>query len=187
MTRILVDNGSTANLMPRFMMIKLRKGDQHILPFSASISNFAGGVLTTQGIIIMNLQVGKKTLTTPFFVINSRSSYNLLLGRDWIHACMAIPSTLHQCLIFWHGDDVEVVWADKRPFLASSNHADAKLYDDDISLIKFTGYDKYGRPTALTLENQTSMDAFKAIFKQLVGPLLMEVNRPSTGSSSYSA
>ncbi|KAH7837372.1 hypothetical protein Vadar_013101 [Vaccinium darrowii] len=98
--RILVDNGSVANLMPRFMLVKLGKGDQDLLPSSANISDFAGGITTAQGIIIMNLQVGTKTLTTPFFVVNSRSSYNLLLGRDWIHVCMAVPSTLHQCLIF---------------------------------------------------------------------------------------
>ncbi|KAH7858385.1 hypothetical protein Vadar_023231 [Vaccinium darrowii] len=165
--RILVDNGSAANLMPRFMLVKLGKGDQDLLPSSASISDFAGGITTAQGIIIMNLQVGTKTLTTPFFVVNSRSSYNLLLGRDWIHVCMAVPSTLHQCLIFWHGDDVEVVWADKRPFLASSNHADAKLYDNEISPVKFTGTDKYGKPTAITLSTQTSVDEFKAIYKQL--------------------
>ncbi|KAH7856803.1 hypothetical protein Vadar_005701 [Vaccinium darrowii] len=192
--RILVDNGSAANLMPRFMLVKLGKEDQDLLPSSASISDFAGGITTAQGIIIMNLQVGTKTLTTPFFVVNSRSSYNLLLGRDWIHVCMAVPSTLHQCLIFWHGDDVEVVWADKRPFLASSNHTDAKLYDNEISPVKFTGTDKYGKPTAITLSTQTSVDEFKAIYKQLVGPLLTEINRPSTsllqalshGSSSNS-
>ncbi|KAH7844531.1 hypothetical protein Vadar_029054 [Vaccinium darrowii] len=165
--RILVDNGSAANLMPHFMLVKLGKGDQDLLPSSASISDFAGGITTAQGIIIMNLQVGTKTLTTPFFVVNSRSSYNLLLGRDWIHVCMAVPSTLHQCLIFWHGDDIEVVWADKRPFLASSNHADAKLYDNEISPVKFTGTDKYGKPTAITLSTQTSVDEFKAIYKQL--------------------
>ncbi|KAH7857764.1 hypothetical protein Vadar_016262 [Vaccinium darrowii] len=165
--RMLVDNGSAANLMPRFMLVKLGKGNQDLLPSSASISDFAGGITTAQGIIIMNLQVGTKTLTTPFFVVNSRSSYNLLLGRDWIHVCMAVPSTLHQCLIFWHGDDVEVVWADKRPFLASSNHADAKLYDNEISPIKFTGTDKYGKPIAITLSTQTSVDEFKAIYKQL--------------------
>ncbi|KAH7839844.1 hypothetical protein Vadar_009567 [Vaccinium darrowii] len=165
--RILVDNGSAANLMLRFMLVKLGKGDQDLLPSSASISDFAGGITTAQGIIIMNLQVGTKTLTTPFFVVNSRSSYNLLLGRDWIHVCMAVPSTLHQCLIFWHGDDVEVVRADKRPFLASSNHADAKLYDNEISPVKFTGTDKFGKPTAITLSTQTSVDEFKAIYKQL--------------------
>ncbi|KAH7851303.1 hypothetical protein Vadar_009568 [Vaccinium darrowii] len=47
--RILVDNGSAANLMPRFMLVKLGKGDQDLLPSSASISDFAGGITTAQG------------------------------------------------------------------------------------------------------------------------------------------
>ena len=36
----------------------------------------------------------------------------MLLGRDWIHANCCIPSTLHQCLIQWDGDEVEVIPAD---------------------------------------------------------------------------
>ncbi|KAH7855523.1 hypothetical protein Vadar_025825 [Vaccinium darrowii] len=103
--RILVDNGSAANLMPRFMLVKLGKGDQDLLPSSASISDFAGGITTAQ---------------------------------------------------------------------------DAKLYDNEISPVKFTGTDKYGKPTTITLSTQTSVDEFKAIYKQLVGPLLTEINRPST-------
>lgn len=82
--RLLVYNGFVANLMLKFMLIILGKGDQDLLPSSANIFYFTGGVTTAQEIIIMNLQVGTKTLTTPFFVINSRSSYNLLLGHDWI-------------------------------------------------------------------------------------------------------
>ncbi|KAH7835325.1 hypothetical protein Vadar_025065 [Vaccinium darrowii] len=46
--RILVDNGSAANLMSRFMLVKLGKGDQDLLPSSASISDFAGGITTAQ-------------------------------------------------------------------------------------------------------------------------------------------
>jgi hypothetical protein len=41
-----------------------------------------------------------------------KEHYNLLLGRDWIHSNGCIPSTLHQCLIQWVGDDVEVVLAE---------------------------------------------------------------------------
>ena len=179
-SRLLVDNGSAANLMPKTMLQKLGKQEKDLLPSSASISDFAGGVTTAQGIIIVNLTVGKKTLTTPFFVINSRSSYNLLLGRDWIHACLAVPSSLHQCLIFWNEDDVEVVWADRRPFLASSNHAEARLYDEEICPVKITGTDKYGRPKAISLSSKTSIEDLKEVYSQLVGPMITEVNRPIT-------
>lgn len=115
---LLVDNGSVANLIPRSMMNKLGKTDQDLIASNASLTDFIGGVTTCQGILIMNLTIGSKMLTTPFFVIDSHASFNVLLGRDWIHACMVIPSTLHQCLIFWNQDKVEVVWTDSSPFLA---------------------------------------------------------------------
>ena len=59
----------------------------------------------------VELTIGNKTLLTTFFVIDGKGSYNLLLGRDWIHANCCVPSTMHQCLIQWHGDDVELVHA----------------------------------------------------------------------------
>jgi hypothetical protein len=38
--------------------------------------------------------------------------YNILLGRDWVHASECIPSTLHQCVMQWVGDSMEVIPAD---------------------------------------------------------------------------
>jgi hypothetical protein len=60
----------------------------------------------------VDLTVGSKTILTSFFIISSKSTYNALLGRDWIHANCFIPSMMHQCLIQWDGDEVEVVHAD---------------------------------------------------------------------------
>ena len=61
----------------------------------------------------VELTIGNKTLLTTFFIIDGKGSYSLLLGRDWIHAYCCVPSTMHQCLIQWHGDDVELVRADE--------------------------------------------------------------------------
>jgi hypothetical protein len=59
--------------------------------------------------ICVELTIGSKTLPTTFFVIKGRGSYNLLLGWDWIHANCCIPSTMHQCIIQWITDSVEMV------------------------------------------------------------------------------
>jgi hypothetical protein len=59
------------------------------------------------------LTIESKTLLTTFFVIDGKGSYNLLLGHDWFHANCCVPSTMHQCLIQWHGDNVELVRADE--------------------------------------------------------------------------
>jgi hypothetical protein len=60
----------------------------------------------------VDLTVGSKTVPTSFFIISSKSTYTVLLMRDWIHANCYIPSTMHQCLLQWDGDEVEVVHAD---------------------------------------------------------------------------
>ena len=65
------------------------------------------------------MTIGSKTLLTTFFVIDGNGSYSLLLGRDWIHANCCVPSTMHQCLIQWHGDDVELVHVDDSMSIAT--------------------------------------------------------------------
>jgi hypothetical protein len=50
---------------------------------------------------------------TTFFVVDMKGRCNMLLGWDWIHANECVPSTLHQCVIQWIGDEVEVVQADE--------------------------------------------------------------------------
>ena len=51
----------------------------------------------------------------------SEGSYSLLIGRDWIHANYCVPSTMHWCLIQWHGDDVEMVRADEIMSIATAD------------------------------------------------------------------
>ena len=69
----------------------------------------------------VELTIESKTLLTMFFVINRKGSYSLLLGRYWIHANCCVPSTMHQCLIQWHGDDVELVRADESMSIATAD------------------------------------------------------------------
>ena len=64
---------------------------------------------------------GSKTLITTFFVIDGKGFYSMLLGRDWIHANCCVPSTMHQCLIQWDDDDVEVVPADDSCDVSTTN------------------------------------------------------------------
>jgi hypothetical protein len=47
-----------------------------------------------------------------FFVAETQGNFSLILGRDWIHANQCVSSTLHQFLIQWVGDEVEIVNGD---------------------------------------------------------------------------
>ena len=39
-------------------------------------------------------------MSNKFLVVDCESSYNMILGRPWIHGMGAIPSTLHQMVKF---------------------------------------------------------------------------------------
>ena len=63
-----------------------------------------GGPIGAKGVASMKVTIGNKTLATAFFVSEVQGKFNLILGRDWIHANQCVPSTLHQLLIQWIGD-----------------------------------------------------------------------------------
>ena len=94
----------------------------------------------------IGITMGCKISLSYFFVINSIANYNVLLGRDWIHANWCVLSSLHQYLLFWKGDEVEVVWVEKQPFIATSDSVEANYYDQEISPIKFKGKKNNGTP-----------------------------------------
>jgi hypothetical protein len=68
--------------------------------------------IKARGVTSVELTIRTKTLVVAFFIVDVEGNYNLILGRDWIHANQCISSTLHKMLIQWVGDDVEQVHAD---------------------------------------------------------------------------
>jgi hypothetical protein len=74
--------------------------------------------MEARGVVSMELTVGSKSLATAFFIIELKGNYSVILGRDWIYANHCIPSTLHQFLIQWITDEVEIVHADASAYIA---------------------------------------------------------------------
>jgi hypothetical protein len=110
---MLVDSGAIVNVMPYPLYKKLGGTDDELFKTNMTIADVGGGTpIPAKGIANMELTVGSKTLATAFFVADVQGSYNLILGRDWIHANCCVPSSLHQILIQWVGDAVEIVHSD---------------------------------------------------------------------------
>jgi hypothetical protein len=110
---------------------------------NVTLSDFNGQASEGHGVLNVDLTVGSKTIPTSFFIISSKSTYTVLLGRDWIHANCCIPSMMHQCLIQWDGDEMEVVHADDsiEISLAAMSVLDAKD-QEPISGISLEGCDR---------------------------------------------
>ncbi|KAK1631516.1 hypothetical protein QYE76_005831 [Lolium multiflorum] len=111
-SKMLVDTGAAVNIMPYSMLRRLGRSNEDLIKTNVTLSDFNGQPSEAKGVLNVDLTVGRKTIPTSFFIIDSKITYAVLLGRDWIHANCCIPSTMHQCIIQWDGDEVEVVHAD---------------------------------------------------------------------------
>ena len=81
-----------------------------------SIKGFDNVAKFVMGVVHLELRVGPKTLLTPIQVIDEKLSYNLLLGRPWIHVMRVVTSTLHRCLKFERDGQVHKIEVDRKPF-----------------------------------------------------------------------
>jgi len=96
-----------------------------------TISGVGGGdPIGAKRVASMELTVGSKTLATTFFVFEVQGNFSLILGRDWIHANQCVPSTLHQILIQWIGNEIEVVHGDTSSFIATADSNTLGVHDD---------------------------------------------------------
>ena len=116
------------NVMQIRILKKLGNSQKDLKETNMRITNFIGESTKALGIQIADLTIRSKTSSTAFFVVDAKHGYSLLLEKDWIHMNHYVPSTLHQQLIFWHGDRVEVVLADQRLFLADVKMMEAMYY-----------------------------------------------------------
>jgi hypothetical protein len=110
---MLMDGVASVNILLLSLFKKLSHIEGDLKCINLSLSGFAGDPTEAKGIICNELMVGSKTVPMAFFMVNIKGCYNVLLRRDWIHTSECVPSTLHQCVIQWIGNEVEVVQADE--------------------------------------------------------------------------
>ncbi|XP_070020406.1 uncharacterized protein [Nicotiana sylvestris] len=94
-TQVLVNNGSNANICPLSTLNKLKVDAEWIHKNSICVRGFDGRGKDSLGDIVLELTIGPTEFTMEFQELDVAVSYNLLLGRPWIHAAKAVPSTLH--------------------------------------------------------------------------------------------
>jgi hypothetical protein len=132
---MLVDSVAIVNVMPYPLYKKLGGTDEELVKTNMMITGVGGGAfIPARGIANMELTIGSKTLAMTFFVANVQGSYNLILGRDWIYANCCVPSSLHQFLIQWVGDAVEIVYSDSSTDVVA---ADAPMLGGMILLVAY--------------------------------------------------
>jgi hypothetical protein len=118
-SRMLINGGAIVNLMPYSIFKKLGREDDELVKTNLTLNGVGGNLMEARGVVSVELTVGSKLLATAFFVIEVH--YSVILGRDWIHVNHCVPSTLHQFLIQWIDDEIEVVHVDALAYIALVN------------------------------------------------------------------
>jgi hypothetical protein len=155
-SRMLVDGGAIVNLMSYSLFRKLGGSDDELIKTNMTFSGVGGGEpMGAKGVISMELTIGSKTLATTFFVAETQGNFSLILGRDWIQA-KCVPSTLHQFLIHWVGDEVEIVHGDASACVAVAGSSTMDNYENlkcltglDLSDLKLIDSTKDGFATVV--------------------------------------
>uniref|UniRef100_A0A151UEZ6 Uncharacterized protein n=1 Tax=Cajanus cajan TaxID=3821 RepID=A0A151UEZ6_CAJCA len=115
--KVLVDGGAAVNILLRTMLKRFGKSTADLKPHNILISDYAGNSSHLEGMILLDVQIGSMKRTTMFIVTPSKTNFNVLLGREWIHGVGAIPSTVHQKIFFWNDDEgLEVLDADQKEY-----------------------------------------------------------------------
>jgi hypothetical protein len=98
--RILIDPGSSAEIMYDSLFKGLGLEHKDLDRKVDPLYGFSGESVMPVGRVTVKVHAGTVSSPTEFWVLNSYSPYNAILGRPWLHKMRAVPSTLHQRLRF---------------------------------------------------------------------------------------
>ena len=103
---ILLDNGSALNVCPLATAIALGYGPTDFKPSTQTVRAYDSTRREVMGTLTLELMIGPVVFQGLFQILRIHVSFNLLLGRPWIHSAGAIPSSLHLKVKFIHDGQV---------------------------------------------------------------------------------
>ena len=90
--KVLIDNGSALNVLPRHMLQEMPINASHMKPSTMMARAFDRSPRPIVRTLEVELYVGPQMFLVTLQVMDIHPSYSMLLGRTWIHAAGAVAS-----------------------------------------------------------------------------------------------
>ena len=95
MKRVLVDQGSGAEIMYPDLYKGLNLKLEDLTTYDSPLVSFDGKVVIPRGQIRLLVQASSEVVEVDFIVVDAYSPYITIVARLWLHALGAVSSTLH--------------------------------------------------------------------------------------------
>ncbi|KAL0411854.1 UNVERIFIED_CONTAM: hypothetical protein Slati_3775100 [Sesamum latifolium] len=102
--KVLVDNGSSADIIFRDVLKKIGLEDANLSPVKTPLVGFGGSEVNSLGSIDLPVSMGEEprriTTMVRFLVVDTQFANNVILGRSGLNLFWAVVSTYHQKMKF---------------------------------------------------------------------------------------
>ena len=169
---VLLDNGSALNVCPLVTAIALGFSPSDFGPSIQTIGAYDGTQRTVMGTLTTHVMIGPVRYSILFQVLSIQTSFNLLLGRPWIHEAGAIPSSLHQKVKFIHEGRIITIQSDTDIITSSEPVLQISHSENDLHLTGFV----FDEVQVVSLEDDRS-DMVPMSFDQHSSTLVLSMMR----------
>ena len=98
--RVLVDPGSVVDLLQLPALRQMKVPLDKLNSAGRILSGFNRATTLTIGDIALPIKAGPVTQQVLFSVVEDLGPYNAIVGRAWLHAMKAVPSTYHRTISY---------------------------------------------------------------------------------------
>ena len=131
---VLLNNGSNLNFCLLVTAIALRFLPSDFGPSTQTVRAYDETPRTVMSTLNTHVIIGPIKYSVFFQVRRIQSSFNLLLGRPWIHEAGAIPSSLHKKVKFIHEGLIITIQYDKD--VVTSSEPVLKISHSDLFFMR---------------------------------------------------